>query len=625
MLKLLRRAGITLKRTNCSFFQPKVDYLGHVITPGKLSVATENTKSFAHSQFPRNTTQIRSFLGAANVYRRFVTVYSGIARPLNAMLRKDAEPHWDSPTNDELEAFETLKRKFVTPPILGLPKANRPYMIDTDASAYQLGATLLQHQNETEPNEWTPIGYWSNTLTDCERNYSKTERECFWVVWAVTTLRPYIEGLKFTIRTDHDALRWLMTLTDSSGRLMRWRLRLSEFDFTITYRPGRVHQVPDALSRLISPDGNDDKAVDDEIPTYGDHEHALVTTRHRAANTPEPQRMTTNTPMQRTDRRERKTKRATDQTDDEDDEKRLPHGFERRSAKANVENGDEALDDVLNEDLDIFDFALAYTDDGRDVRIADVPVKLTRNEILDAQRHDDFCQTVRTRQSRKTDSAFYEDEYGLLRRRHPTINDINQILLPETLRPRVLDLAHYTKLAGHPGQTRMYHRVRSTYNRPQMAADIYRTVRTCNECAKNRVKLRKCTHSLRLFPAQRPLESLSIDILGPLTKTKKGYRFLLVITDRFTKLTQVIPLRRIDAYTVAVAFVEAWIFKYRPPKTLISNNGKQFEVPLPVASGATYEGRDRGVNPISVVTECDWHSKGCGRRLTGNSHADPEG
>ena len=122
----------------------------------------------------------------------------------------------------------------------------------------------------------------------------------------------------------------------------------------------------------------------------------------------------------------------------------------------------------------------------------------------------------------------------------------------------------------------MYHHVRSAYYCTQMAADIYRTVRTCNACAKNRVKLRKRTHPLRLFPAQRPLESFSIDILGPLTKTKKGNRFLFVITDRFTKLTQVIPLRRIDGYTVAVAFVEAWIMKYGPPKTLISDNGKQF-------------------------------------------------
>ena len=130
------------------------------------------------------------------------------------------------------------------------------------------------------------------------------------------------------------------------------------------------------------------------------------------------------------------------------------------------------------------------------------------------------------------------------------ITATGQIVLPETLRPRILDLAHYSKFAGHPGQTRMYRHLRGTYYWPQMAADFYKTVRMCNACAKNRVKLRKRTHTLRLFPARSPLEALSIDIHGPLTKTKKGYRFLLVFTDRFTKLTQVIPLRRIDSYTV---------------------------------------------------------------------------
>ena len=126
----------------------------------------------------------------------------------------------------------------------------------------------------------------------------------------------------------------------------------------------------------------------------------------------------------------------------------------------------------------------------------------------------------------------------------------------------------------------MYHHVRSTYYWPQMAADIYRTVRTCNACAKNSVKIRNRTHPLRLFPAQRPLEILWIDILGPSTKKKKGHRFLLVIIGRFTKLTQFIPLRRIDAYTVLVPFVAAGIFKYGPPKTFISDNFKQVAAKL---------------------------------------------
>lgn len=90
-------------------------------------------------------------------------------------------------------------------------------------------------------------------------------------MWAVRTLRPYVEGTKFTVRTDHDTLRWIISLTESSGRPTRWQLRLAEYDFTIQYRPGRVHQVPDALSRLISLKDSDDPRrvveVDDEIPT----------------------------------------------------------------------------------------------------------------------------------------------------------------------------------------------------------------------------------------------------------------------------------------------------------------------------------------------------------------------
>ena len=105
----------------------------------------------------------------------------------------------------------------------------------------------------------------------------------------------------------------------------------------------------------------------------------------------------------------------------------------------------------------------------------------------------------------------------------------------------------------------MYHHVRRTYYGPHMAADIYATVRNSSTCAKNRLKLRKHTNPLKLLTAAKPLASLCIYILGLLQRTKNGYRFLLVITDRFTKLTQVMPLRKITAYNVAVDLVEHWV------------------------------------------------------------------
>ena len=461
-----------LELKKCEFFQPKVDYLGHVITPGKLAVETENTKAFEYAVFRRNATQVRSFLGAANVYRRFVKNFSGIAKPLNEMLKKDANPTWDDPKPAAVEAFETLRRKLISPPVLALPKRGRPYMIDTDAYAYQLGATLLQQQDPSNPKEWVPVGYWSKTLYSAEQNYSATERGCYSVVWAINKLRPYIEGQKFIVRTDHDALRWLLTLSDTSGRLMRWRLRLSEFYFEIQYRSGRVHQVPDALLRLTRP-GSDPKPVDDEIPTFGDHK-ILVTTR---ANT---RRSAANGAAALTE----------EPSTGKPDPVNVPTYWH---------NDDEVMDEVLDDALDVFDIGIAdQAYEPVEATPAGVPTKITIEEILEAPKTDSFCQNVLARQSKRIDSAFFDGPDGLLRRRHPREPDIEQVLLPDTLHRRVLQQAHHAKLAGHPCQTRMYYNVLRTYYWPHMAAGIFATVRNCTTCAKNRLKLRKRTNPLKL-------------------------------------------------------------------------------------------------------------------------------
>ena len=144
--------------------------------------------AFKTFKFPRTLTQVRSFLGACNVYRRFVKGFAKIASPLTDMKRKDADPDHDNTTAAQIQAFEDLRSQMIAPPILALPLYGRPYMIDTDASAYQLRCTLLQEHDGT--NEWRPVGYSSHSLNDSERNYSATELECVAVVWAVRTLCP---------------------------------------------------------------------------------------------------------------------------------------------------------------------------------------------------------------------------------------------------------------------------------------------------------------------------------------------------------------------------------------------------------------------------------------------------
>jgi Integrase zinc binding domain len=139
--------------------------------------------------------------------------------------------------------------------------------------------------------------------------------------------------------------------------------------------------------------------------------------------------------------------------------------------------------------------------------------------------------------------------------------------MPKILQPRTLYMSHYPLLSGHPGATRMYQSMRRLFYWPAMAADAYATVRRCTTCSRDRIKLRQHNSFMKLFPAAGPLEFVALDILGPLPKTKGGNRYLLVISDRFSKLTRAIPLRTVNATNVARAFSEGWIFIYGIPTT----------------------------------------------------------
>jgi hypothetical protein len=146
-----------------------------------------------------------------------------------------------------IAAFETLRQRLLTPPVLALPRAKGHICLDSDASDGQLGCCLLQDQPDGKP---LPLGYWSRTLNSAEQNYSTTEKECLAIVWAINHLRHYLEGADFTVRTDHHALSWVMNLSDAQGRLARWRLRLAEFTFKMEYHPGIAHHAADVMSRL---------------------------------------------------------------------------------------------------------------------------------------------------------------------------------------------------------------------------------------------------------------------------------------------------------------------------------------------------------------------------------------
>jgi hypothetical protein len=201
---------------------------------------------------------VKSFLGLASYYRKFVKDFAKISSPLTQLTKSSVDFHWG---DAQQEAFQKLKDVLTSTPILKLPDNSKPFILHTDASNIALGVVLEQLDDDGKQRV---VAYLSRTLNDAEKNYSTTERECLAIVWATKILRPYLYGQEFTVYTDHHSLVWLMTYKDASPRLLRWALQLQDFRFKIIYRPGSQNQNADALSRnpvlLINADNEMSKA-----------------------------------------------------------------------------------------------------------------------------------------------------------------------------------------------------------------------------------------------------------------------------------------------------------------------------------------------------------------------------
>jgi Integrase zinc binding domain len=167
--------------------------------------------------------------------------------------------------------------------------------------------------------------------------------------------------------------------------------------------------------------------------------------------------------------------------------------------------------------------------------------------------------------SRVKDCIIDVEEDGILVRIAP-LDKSRQIVVPWSLRPRLLWLEHFPVVAAHPGVSKMYEAMRRRFYCRNMHKEVEETVRHCTVCAKNRVTERKRTSFLKLFPASGPLEFVAMVILDPLPKPEHGNRFLLVISDRFSKLARTVPLLPITALAVAKAFCNAWVFSYGHPR-----------------------------------------------------------
>ncbi|GBG65171.1 hypothetical protein CBR_g49966 [Chara braunii] len=246
-LGALRDACFKIALEKSEFFLPKISFLGYVVTRGGLRPDSRKVAAVKEAPVPTSLTQVRAFLGLASYYRRFLKGFAAIARPLTNLLRKEQPLHWDDECD---QAFGALKDALVTAPILIRPDPSRQFILITDWQPEAISPILVQRGNNGKEHV---IEYASRTVSDERRNDSAPQGECYVVVWGIQHFHPYLYGQKFLLVTDHESPLALKKLTNYTGMIGRWAVRLQEYEFDIVHRKTERHGNADGLTRLHRP------------------------------------------------------------------------------------------------------------------------------------------------------------------------------------------------------------------------------------------------------------------------------------------------------------------------------------------------------------------------------------
>jgi hypothetical protein len=242
VLELLRKHKLYAKMSKCEFFKSSISFLGHVVNSDGITMEQDKVKAIREWPPPKSITEVRSFLGLAGYYRRFVKNFSDISAPLTELLQTDVKWEWN---DRQQQSFNELKDSISSAPVLVIPDDSLPFVVTTDASVYAVGATLSQDHGKGQQ----PIAFLSHKLHSAEQRYPTHEQELLAIIIALKEWRHYLHGRKFKIITDHRSIQFLSTQPNLSPRQIRWSESLQQFDYEVQYKPGKTNVVADALSR----------------------------------------------------------------------------------------------------------------------------------------------------------------------------------------------------------------------------------------------------------------------------------------------------------------------------------------------------------------------------------------
>ena len=234
--------GIKLNVSKCEFAKEQIKFLGHLVSHKGMKPDPSNVQKIKDMEPPKNPKQVRRFIGMTGFYRKFIDAYAKIAAPLTNLTKKGIIFHWSEECQS---AFEELKTRLLTEPVLTKFCGEMLHELHTDASKYHIGAVMLQKEKDGLKS----LGYFSKKLNTTEQKYSATDKEALAIVQACRFFHHYLWARRFTIVTDHQPLMNIFKQRTKCPRMSRYILEMRDYNFRIVYKKGISHRVPDALSR----------------------------------------------------------------------------------------------------------------------------------------------------------------------------------------------------------------------------------------------------------------------------------------------------------------------------------------------------------------------------------------
>jgi hypothetical protein len=534
-----------LNPPKCEILVQQIDYLGHTLNKDTIKPMTQQIDVILNMKDPRTLSAANKFIGALSWYRKFIPGFASVAAPIHAVtnLTKSNRRkfHWNFAQS---QAFLKLKEMLTTEPLfLHFPVDDAPVILTTDASGIGIGGVLQQEVN----GEMRNLYYHSQSLTSCERKYSTIEKEALAIYKCITRMRSFLLGRDIIIMTDHCPLCHIMTKTINNARVERIAHLIQGYNIIkVVHISGKQNCLPDYLSRF--PRGPEGDLFDIDYGLLSKDTSESVTTLAPA-------------PLVTMILRPRNKKSLSTP-----DEKHF-HDIASNDDPSSLSKSSHPNSSHLHQEPLSHTFSTNRFDIDR---------------LKDEQRNDPAIQQIvnQLRLSSHPLSFVLHDDvlYKLIYTSPSSRTKFKVPYVPSSMVNDLLQAVHNDPMSGgHFSFARTYDKLRNHYWWPGMRNSIRHHIKSCKECLSFNISRQKKVGKLHSVPPpDGPFQIIGMDFCGPLKTTPRGNKYVLVVTDYFTRYVTAIPLPSCTAEKTAETLYNDLFCKFGVPETIVSDQGTHF-------------------------------------------------